>query len=145
MRWKDPPLLNDMSEVTRYLLACLHLLLVRPFACSGAVLNPPLELPSSNASLIFVNDSRQFRARFGDRSIWRHCATPDKWWNPVFSSADCTGAVDWLSWEEKRGDCTRSCEFRSPGASKKTHQKPQRTPRKYTFSKPPFQSLEDKI
>ena len=132
-----------MSIFRIRILACFLLFLSRPLKSTGAVMNPlPRLLPSNNSSPVF-NDIALFQSHSkvnstranGDKTIWRHCATPKKWLNADFFPQDCSGAVDWLAWEEMRGECARSCEFRSPGAPKKTHQKGQRTPRKYTFSK----------
>ena len=80
--------------------------------------------------------SQTFSSPAHVKSLWRTCATPEKWSRRLFiQPEDCQSAVQWLFLEEVFARGTPPREFLSVGAERTTQSIYELTPRKYTFGK----------
>ena len=63
------------------------------------------------------------------------CGTPYRWFNPLFDTRDCDGALGWLYLEELNSHDLFALEFTQTGVTPQWKLPQVQTPRKYTFSR----------
>ncbi len=128
------------SSVVSKMAVCLFLFFLHFLSSAHAAIIPSPPSTPSFFNLTLANQINLNGSTVGQ--FWNSYCTPIRRWNqPRMQQDDCQAVLQYFYHETMADGGKKPIEFRSPGATRTTHMKVQKTPRKYTFGKRPETSI----